>query len=228
MARRGGGSRHLKRIAVSKKVPITNKKEYTFMQKPLPGPHSLETSIPLGVLLRDVMHVVDTAKEAKKAILANKVFVDNKKRGIKFPVGFMDVVVVGDKCYRVWVDEKGRFKVEGDDRKNLKVLKIKRKVSVGKDKYQLTFHDGRTYLTSDNNFRVGDSVLFDLDKKEVVQHVKNKEGVNCIIAEGRHAGVRGKLAQIVVRAGVKEAIVETEKGQITTRHNYIFALPDGW
>ncbi len=224
-----GNKRHVKRIAAPKKLMLTDKKEKVFLKKPNPGPHSKHTSMPLVVLLRDILKVAKNEKEVRAILNDKKVKIDGKvRKDIGFPVGLMDVIDLGNASYRIMLDDKGRLIPVADEKKLLKPLKIVDKVSVGKDRFQLTFHDGRTMLTSDNNFKVGDVVLFDLSKREVVELVKNKEGVYCLIVDGRHAGRKGKIKEIVSRGGKREVVIESSEGEIITRHDYVFPLPEGW
>ncbi len=228
MARKGN-KRHVKRIAAPKKLMLTDKKEKVFMKKVSPGPHPKHNAIPLVVLLRDILKVAKNEKEVRAILNDKKVRIDGKiRRDIGFPVGLMDVIDLGNASYRIMLDEKGRLVPIVNEKELLKPLKIVNKVSIGKDKFQLTFHDGRTLLTSDNNFKVGDVVLFDLSKKEVVELVKNKEGVHCLIVDGRHAGKKGKVKEIVSRGGKREVVIESSEGEIITRHDYVFPLPEGW
>ena len=58
-----------------------------------PGPHQKALSIPLTVLIRDVLKLAKTAKEARTAIVGGGVIVDGiARRDPNFPVGLMDVL----------------------------------------------------------------------------------------------------------------------------------------
>ena len=73
MAKRGG-TRHLKRHAAPTSWKIRRKK-FTWAIKPSPGPHPKERSIPLAVLLRDILGIAENAREAKKIVKAGKIAV---------------------------------------------------------------------------------------------------------------------------------------------------------
>jgi small subunit ribosomal protein S4e len=95
--------------------------------------------------------------------------------------------------------------------------------------YQLTFHDGRTYLTKDNNYKVGDTVVFDLNEKKPLELIKPEVGGKCIVTSGRHAGVVGVLKEVrEVGERRKEAVLETKEGEIRTLYRYLFFLPEWW
>ncbi len=231
MAKRGG-KRHLKAIAASGYTPIRSKKEKVFLAKPIPGPHTQDRSTTINNLLIEVINTANTRKEVRYILGKNIVKIDEKTIGEeRYPVGLWDVVEIdGDKVYRVYINERGKLDVreETPERKNLKLLKIKNKVVVNGGVFQLTFHDGRTYLTKDNNYKVGDVVVFDLSKKEIVKHVKAEPGTVCLITDGKHVGKVAKLKAIEEK-GEKEAILENKNGEeIRTRYAYIFPLAEGF
>ncbi|OYT47886.1 MAG: 30S ribosomal protein S4e, partial [Desulfurococcales archaeon ex4484_42] len=64
---RMGGRRHLKRLAAPDFWPIL-KKEYVWTVKPSPGPHPIERSIPLLIIVRDILGYAETAREARRLI----------------------------------------------------------------------------------------------------------------------------------------------------------------
>ena len=55
----------LKRLNAPKSWPVPRKSN-VWVTSPNPGPHSLDGCMPLSVVLRDMLKVVDTAAEAKK------------------------------------------------------------------------------------------------------------------------------------------------------------------
>lgn len=231
MAKRGE-RKHTKRISALKVIPITDKKKHVFVKSQSPGKHHKECGAPLVFVLREMLSVVSNAREARIALNSGKVYVDGKMiKDDGFSVGLMDVISLPEekKSFRVLLDNKGRLKVENiSDNANIKPLKIKNKVTVGAGVFQLTFHDGRTMLTKDSKYKPGDSVLFELDKKKIAGHIKLAPGAGCLITEGKHAGAKGKLKQIVERAGRNEAVLDVNGKEIITLAGYLFAVPDGW
>ncbi|RME79523.1 MAG: 30S ribosomal protein S4e [Methanobacteriota archaeon] len=231
MAKRGG-RRHLKRLAASKHVPIKSKKKYTFIAKPLPGPHTGDRSISLVSLLRDVIGVTTNARETSFILSKGAVKVDGKERRDKrFPVGLMDTIAIeGDKVYRVAIGSDGKLSpVEAaKGTENEKPLKIKRKKSISKDEFQLTFHDGTTMVVKDKAYKLGDVLLVSLDKREVVKHIPLTEGANCLVIEGKHAGLKARLKEQKIKGTSKEAVLESDGKEVITKSSYLFALPEGW
>ncbi|MBO3757578.1 MAG: 30S ribosomal protein S4e [Thermoproteota archaeon] len=227
-----GGSKHIKAIAAPRLWSIQRKSK-VFVTKPMPGPHSLETSIPLLVLLRDLLKEVKTVKEAKKVVKAKKVLVDGKiVVDEKRPIGLMDVVSLPSygKCYRITVDRKGRLKPLEipKEEENLKILKVVKKMTVDKDRLGLTFHDG-SYLELGSEFpvKVGDSVLISLPDRKVLELLPFSVGSTCFVFSGSSSGTVGKIIKIEPSSLRRKSIVEveTEDGKkIATIKDYVIPI----
>ncbi len=222
-----GERKHMKRLSSPKRIPLTDRKKRgrRFLVRTSPGTHPKKDSEPLAFLLREQLKVARTRKEVNYILNEGKVKVDGRvRKRDDFPVGLMDIVEVGNDVYRIGIDNKGRLKVEKVEERNLKLKKVKRKVQAEKDKYQLTFHDGTTLLTSDNNIKVGDSVIFNLKEKKIEKHIPLKEGTLCLVIEGKHSGEKAKLKEVKIREGKKEAVLDFNGEDVITRWNYLFAL----
>jgi small subunit ribosomal protein S4e len=227
-----GGTKHLKRIAAPKAVPVTDRKAKTWMIKTAPGPHPKKHAICIAVLLRDIIGAVKDAREAGRALSRRLVTVDGKARtDPKFPVGLMDVVSFADKSYSMVVDWKGRLvPVEiKSERASSKILKVVGKRTVQGGKICISFHDGRNML-ADNNVKVGDSIIVSLPKVSMVKHLKSEKGARCLVSEGKHAGKIVKLKEIIQRKGSKpsEALVESEGGEFITVAKYLVVVDEGF
>jgi len=231
-----GGSVHLKRLAVPKAMPIEDKKEKKWVIRPLPGPHPISQCIPLGVLLRDVLKVAQSAREVKKILNNRLVSVDGIIRTeIKFPIGLMDVVSLlpEDKHYRIVVDWKGRLQpIEiKKDEASLKIAKVTNKTITKGGKILLTLHDGKN-IFGDNHIAVGDSILLQLpngkkEKAKMKEHLPRKSGSRCFISSGKHAGKIVLLKDLVKKAGKKtEAIVSDGKNDFITVADYLIVVDD--
>ncbi|NPA22396.1 MAG: 30S ribosomal protein S4e [Candidatus Micrarchaeota archaeon] len=225
MAQRGP-KHHLKRLSAPPVVRVL-RKAYTYLLKPRAGPHPLKDSVALGVLLRDYLGIVQNTREAKYVLSQGKVKVDNRTiKDLKFPVGYQDYITIeGDKSYKVEYSKDGfaLYPVEDTSHKMLKVIR-KHKVKGGK--LQLTFHDGRTYLTEDNTIKVGDTVVFDLGEKKIVKVIPQKVDSLCIITTGKHRGIKGRLIAVDHIGGKKIARLDTPEGEISTDYRYLFFLGD--
>ena len=87
-------SDHMKRLAAPRSWPL-KRKENVFTTKQCPGSHSVEESVPAALMLRDILKVCDTSREAKRIVGNRDLLVDGKPvRSVKAPVGIMDVVAI--------------------------------------------------------------------------------------------------------------------------------------
>ncbi|MGH7339935.1 MAG: S4 domain-containing protein, partial [Candidatus Rokuibacteriota bacterium] len=87
-------SKHLKRLNAPKAMRVERKKHH-WVVKPSPGAHPLLRSVALAVLVRDHLHLAETAREAKGIIGRREVKVDGRPvTNAAFAVGLMDVVSI--------------------------------------------------------------------------------------------------------------------------------------
>lgn len=230
-----GSTKHLKRIATPTAVPISDKKSKEWIIRLRAGPHPADFSIPLGVILREILGVAKTLREVRHILSARLVQVDGKVRtDEKFPVGLMDVVSFpkSGKNYRITVDWKGRLVVVEVDKKDAtsKTLRITGKHTVKgleKGKLNYSFHDGKNLIT-DNHLRVGDSIIVSIPDGKLKSHLKLETGAHCLVMEGKHAGNYVKLKEIIQRKAGKpnEAKVEGKNGEFITVAKYLFVVKD--
>ncbi|MEM0378770.1 MAG: 30S ribosomal protein S4e [Thermosphaera sp.] len=234
-----GGSRHLKSIAAPRYWPIL-RKEYKWVVKPSPGPHAVARSIPLLLIVRDVLRLAKTGKEARRLIAEGYFKIDGKvRRNYKFPVGMMDVIeVVGaNEYYRVVpVPSKVLDLVKIDkDEASFKLARIEDKTTVKDGHIQLNLHDGRNILIRVNDPRNPVEDVYDtlgvlqisVPGQEVLNYIPLKEGVIAIISGGRNVGRVGKIVSIHrgMRRHRSIVTIEDKSGaRFQTSLDYIFPI----
>ncbi len=198
MAKKGGDKR-LKR-QVAPRFWQVNRKSARFILNTTPGPHTRKFSYPIGVVLRDLLHVCSNVREVKRSLNKGLISVDGKiVRRPNFPIGLMDTVEIkpSNEFYR-FVPSNGipLFPIKINlDEKNLKLEKIKSKVTSQKNIHQYCLHDGRTFL-SEESYNVNDTCLIELPNFGIKNHVQLKEGCNVIVTRGENAGNIGKVKEI--------------------------------
>lgn len=205
------------------------KKQNTYVTSPRPGPHGKGYCIPLQVILRDVLNVVEKGGEAKSIISSGKVYVDKKvRKDIKYPVGLQDVLEIPDikKYYRMTVNDKG-LTLKGIKKKETdrKLCKLTGKTILKGGVTQLNCHDGRNLVVKGaKKYGVGDSILIKLPDQSIIKYFPLKKGEPAVITAGKNIGVRGKIKNIKRRVRMQEksvASVQSEDGEIRTLLNYI-------
>ena len=213
-----------KRLAAPKIWPIERKK-FKYAITPLPGSHPKNFCIPLAIIIRDILNYAENLKEAKKIINSGKIKVDGRiVKEYRFPVGLFDVISIEEinEHYRILPNKDG-FEIKKIDEKEakVKIVKVKNKVQVSKDKYQITFHDGKNILTDNNNIKPHDSLLIELPSLKILKHLKFSEGMLGLIIKGENAGKYGKVEKINKGGFNRVWLVEitVDKKIITDRRN---------
>lgn len=214
---------HLKCIA-SPRTWTVDRGDTIFTMRPNPGAHAFDAGLPLGVIIRDMLHFAKTAGEVRKLLHTNEVLVDGKRRkDHRYLVGLFDVVsfsTIG-KDYRVLLDKKGKitlFEIPSTER-GLKVCRIVGKTIMKKGQVQFNLHDGKN-LTTTTKANVGDSFLISLPKAEIKEILPLHPGAAVFLIKGKHSGDVGNLKEIKG----KEALYTIDGGDIETAKDYLFVV----
>ncbi len=229
-----GGSRRLKRLAAPRTYKIP-RKVFKWAVKTVPGPHPADSSIPVAVLLRDVLGVARNLREVKYILRKGYLKIDGKViREYRYPVGLMDVVelVPSKEFYRILPDTVGYLKpkkIEGEE-VALKPLRIKNKVMVKGAKIQLTTHDGRNFLVEKDSdlyvLKPGDTILYDFVKKVVVDTFRMEKNTYALVVWGRKRGVAGKIVNIWKPHPLKpkNVAIQVDSNIYETIFEYVFPI----
>jgi small subunit ribosomal protein S4e len=224
------GKDHLKRINAPRNWRL-GRKERMWVARPKPGAHPINACLTLDTIARDMLSYGKNAREVSY-ILSNKEF--KVDRGVrtdkKFAVGLMDVVEVpklNDK-FRVCYNARGELVLVKIDGKEVsqKLLKIKTKTKIAGGKLQLGFHDGRTILMDKCDSKIGDSALFDLDKKTALKFLPLEKGALVLIVGGKNTGTIGTVKELVPGNKLSRAmcVIETKNGELSTYKDYVFVV----
>jgi small subunit ribosomal protein S4e len=221
---------HQKRLSAPKpwRVP---RKAHKWVSKPSPGPHPVHRSLPLAVVLRDYLGLVDTDREARRVIGAGDIHVDGRPvKKPKFPVSIFDIISIPKmkKHYRVFVDHRGRIALDSIDEKEAgwKLAKITGKTTIKGGLTQLHFHDGRNLVVVKDTYQTGDTVKLGLPNQEVQGTIPFKKGGMCLVTGGRHAGEVAVLDDVEIKRISGENIAILKEGDKTVRtvKSYVFPI----
>ena len=231
---RKGESKHLKRKPAPKLWPIY-RKSAIWTVKPNPGPHSLSRSLPLGLIVRDVLKFAKTGKEAKNIISQEKIKVDGKvRRDERFLVGLMDVVSIVDtkKSYRLLPSRKGLLlhPIKSED-EGFKLYRVEDKTVVKGGRVQLDLHDGTSFVIPEDVYQTLDVLKLSIPDRELIEHTKLKVGANAIVIGGKNIGRYGKVSTIEKSPNQKRrdllVTIEDSNGeQFQTILDFVFILGD--
>lgn len=225
-----GSRKHLKRYKAPENWPI-HPKENKWTVKTSPGSHALDKSLPLLLVVRDILKIADNAREAKMIINRGDILVDGRPRkDYKFPVGFMDVIEIpkSEKVYRILPDEKGRLILHPitKENKSFKLCRIKDKTTIKGAKTQLNLHDGRNCQTEDN-YNTADVVKLKIPEQEIEDHIKFEDGTLGLVTGGKHIGEMGTIKEITITKSSmpNTVMIESADGEtFQTLKDYVFVL----
>ena len=167
------------------------KKVHRFITAPRSG-HKMTESLPLLMVVRDVLELAENARESRKIIKGRLVKVDGGiVTDIKRGVGAFDVIEIGGKHYRVL--PKKKIELVNAKHPDTKVVKIVRKKKIRGGKIQLNMSDGRNILIEDSKHEVLDSLVIELPSQKIKQHIPLEPGTTVFITHGQHRGKTAKL-----------------------------------
>ncbi|MDD1738386.1 MAG: 30S ribosomal protein S4e [Methanothrix sp.] len=220
-------SRHQKRITIPVSWPIS-KKSHAWVAKTSPGPHSAAESMPLVTIVRDMLKLVDNAREAKRILYEGNVLVDGRaQKDYKLPVGIFDVISVPalNQQYRMLKDEKGMFYLSllesGAVRK---LARIEDKTILKGKKQQLNLSDGSNKL-AEGDFKVGDSLVLSIPDKQIEDQIGFQVGNLAMVVGGRHSGQTGKIKEIItVKSSQPNRVIISGDKEFETIQDYVYMI----
>ncbi|MDO8624674.1 MAG: S4 domain-containing protein [Candidatus Diapherotrites archaeon] len=226
-----GGKTTIKRIALSKARHVS-RKENTWAIRPRPGRHDLDSVVPLGAILRDVLAIASNAKEARQILRSNAVAINNRVRtDPKFAVGLFDVVAIetAKKQYRMVLDPKGRLIAieipKSDAQKTIEKVVQKR---VGKKGvFLLTTNAGSVFTFKDSKISVGDSLVIDLEKHAQTAVLRLEKGHRAYVTGGTHCASVATIVGISPSTMQKQGLVQLKgKAEFQTITQNIVVVGD--
>ena len=219
--------KHLKRLPAPRSWSLARKTAFWTM-RPAPGPHPAERSVPVGLILRDMLSVCDTAREARHILNGRGVLVDGRVvTDPKFPVGLMDVLSFAEvkQSYRMMVNTRGRMALVPvqDAEANWKLCRIEDKTTVRGGKTQLNLHDGRNLLLPKDQYKTGTTLKIQLPTQKVVGHYDLAPGAVSFISGGRHIGEIARVVDVRPTRNPRANVVTFKEG-FSTNVDKVFVI----
>ena len=232
----------MKREPAPRFWPI-HRKELVWTAKPEPGPHPISNCMPLMLIVRDMLGLAKTRKEARAIISEEKIRVDGRvQREELFPIGLMDVLSIPDieKAYRILPSQKGLvLHPIGKDEADFKLCRIENKNILSGGHVQLNLHDGRNVMiqvkdpkkSEEDVYQTLDTFKISIPNQKVIGHMKLIQGAPAIIIGGKNVGKHGKVVAIEQRSGQKRkssliTIEDRNGNRFQTTLDYAFAIGD--
>ncbi len=239
MARKGM-TRQIKRVASPRNWQI-KRKVTKWIAKTHPGPHSIEQSLPLALIVRDLLGYARTMREVKQILREDKVKIDGKiRRDPHFPVGLMDTIefVPSGEFYRMIPKSGSGFKLVkiSSEESKIKLCRIVNKTMTKGGLIQLNLHDGRNILLTKERLeenpdlktlRTKDVVKIQVPEQNILDFVKFEIGSLAFVFAGKNVGKTGKLVEYEIRFGphASVATLQSESGELfQTALDYVFVI----
>ncbi len=222
-------SKHLKRLNAPRTLQL-HRKEETWTVKSSPGPHPLEKSIPLSLIIRDYLNLADTLKETKRIIANGEILVDGiKRKSHKFPCGLMDVISIPKikKDYRVLFNRRGKLTILPISSKDAtwKLCRIENKTIVKGKQIQLNLHDGNNKIVKKDEYKTGDVLKLSFKDQKIDDTFKFEKGTISMIIGGSHIGEVANIDDIeIIYSSIPNLIKMKGKTDFSTHQKYVFPI----
>jgi len=193
------GSKSLKRLSAPKNWKI-DRKTNRFAIRPKPGAYSIAGGYSLGVALRDVLGLVENAREVNSVLSGSQILVDGvPRRDAAFSVGLFNVIEVPKEglAFRLIPSPDGlAAKKVAAGQANLKLCRVRSKSRIRGGHIQYGFHDGRSMVSDELALSPGDSVVLKVPEQSVVSSIKLAKGTVGLVLSGERAGQVGKISDV--------------------------------
>ena len=212
---------HLKRLRMPRTWQIP-KKTHTWVTKPSPGPHKTRDSMPLNLIVRDILNYARTTKEVKNILNRKEITINKKvRRDHRFPVGLFDIVDIprNNENYIVILNKKGKISLQKIEEKDshAKYMKITGRKMLKKNKLQVNMHDSSNFLMDKNDYHVNDTLKIDLKTGKVIKALKFEKDSYAFITSGKYSGSHGVISEIQnnhAEVRIKEETIKVPKKYI--------------
>ena len=211
---------HKTRSELPKEWPLARRGNVYFTV----GNHDTGKGIPVIMVLRDILKIVKTRKEARYMILKGDVKVNQKvRKDGKFPLCLFDILTVEKlkKNYRLVIAGK-KFGIQEISDKDSwkKIVKIIGKKKINQQTIQINLADGKNFLAKESCI-VGDSAVVNFKDNKLEKIVPLKEGAKVLIVSGKHSGKEGKVKELVMKGTETEFLIKFDEGESVLRSKSI-------
>ena len=218
-------SSHIKRLMMPRSWPLPRKTSI-WVQKPNPSGHSIENCMPLTLILRDVLAIAHTKREAKKILHSRKILVDGRKENDSARgVGLMEVLTIDGINYRCILDTNGklRYRIISEKSAKSKICMVTGKTTIKGGVTQLHLHDGRNILLdSTSQYNTGDSIVISLPEQKILTHLPMEKDSLAYLIGGNHIGETAKITDFSIKRSSKPN--ETSFEDFLTVSEYVFII----
>jgi len=143
----------------------------------------------------------------------NIVMINGRKiREARFPVGFNDVLKIGEKLFKITADAHGRFaciKITPQQAKTRPVKVIKKYVTINKVPMIQT-SDGRNIRYPHPDIKTNDTCILDIESNKITHVLPFKIGMTVFATGGNNIGRIGILQHTEAHKGSQTVVTVTD------------------
>ncbi len=224
-----GGNKKTKALYAPKAVNI-KRKARVWTVHTIPGAQKRKESVSLGIVLRDLVGIVATMKEAKSILQGKEVKVNGVvKIEPRTGIGLFDTITIEKQklFFRAMLDKKGRIylnEMEKEGKERISKVSHKKMTAKG---VQITTSDGRIYLT--NEAKVDDSLKIKLPEGKIEGVIPLENGALVFITKGEHCAQTAIVKEIVSGTIKRSKLVklESKEGEFETVPENIIVIGKG-
>jgi small subunit ribosomal protein S4e len=191
----------------------------------LQSSHEQRGSIPVSVVLRDILKVCKTKKEVRKVCLKDLVKVNQKvRKDANYPIQLRDILTLENKNY-ILLRKGKRLSIEEieDKKAKTKIVKIVGKRILSNGRIQANMEDGTNILTKEK-FNCGDSFVLDLEKNLGMKVISLKEKSKVEVVKGKHGGKIGVVKEINEKNNKKIYLIKFGEGEVEIPKKNLLAI----
>lgn len=224
--------KHLKRHSMPTAWP-TFRKTATFAVKPKPGSMKQKYIVPVVVMLRDVLNLVHTTKEAKYTVFKKYLKLNGREvQDIKTPIGIFDILEIEKigKKYSFLFDTQGRIKVFEVSDSNV-YTKVINKTLVKGGKVQINTMSGVNVLVDTKKAKTistSSTLVIDIISKKIQSVLELKEKALVYVMDGKYKGNFADVVEFTHYNGVAPDLVSIKMGDENhiTAKEYCFVVDE--
>lgn len=224
--------RHLKRHSMPTAWP-TFRKTATFAVKPKPGSMKQKYVVPVVVMLRDVLKLVHTTKEAKYAVFKKYIKLNGREvEDIKTPIGMFDILEIEKvgKKYSFIFNTYGKVKMFEVNDSNV-YTKVINKTIVKGGKVQINTMSGINVLVDTKEAKkisTNATLVIDTISKKIQSVLELKESALVYVMDGKYKGLFADVVDFTHYNGVAPDLVSIKMGSENhiTAKEYCFVIDE--
>ena len=214
---------HIKRKTIPNFWPIA-KTGTKYMAVPT---HEERNSIPLIIVIRDLLKLVKTQKELNKIVAEKKVLVNGRiVTETRYPIGLMDSFSIPSikKFYKATLKDKKMVIIPASESETTsRIFKVINKKQLPGKKVQINLNRGINIITSEK-IKVGDFILMDTVNSKIKKIIQLDKDVKAMIIEGKHIGKKGVIKSIEKTGENVLVKIKTDLGEVNTNIKNLFAI----